>query len=264
MSVSVVERPDARVEAPPKTERLLSLDVFRGLTIAAMILVNNPGSWNSVYGPLRHAEWHGWTPTDLVFPFFLFIVGVAITYSIGGKAERGDSQRSLVKGVLRRSATLFGLGLFLNGFPFFPPDKILNLRIPGVLQRIALCFLCASLIYLKNHWRGIIVWTIALLAGYWLLMKFIPVPGFGAGDLSAEGNLEGYIDVLLMRTHIYRPTYDPEGLLSTIPAIATTLTGVLAGYWLKSPASMAERVNGMLIRPRPAGRGQVHGPVVPD
>jgi predicted acyltransferase len=244
---ATIESPEKRIEASPKTERLLSLDVFRGITIAGMILVNNPGSWSSIYAPLKHAEWHGWTPTDLVFPFFLFIVGVAITYSIGGKIERGDSQKGLVLGIVRRSAILFGLGLFLNGFPFFPLERILNIRIPGVLQRIAVCFLFASLIYLKNRWRGIIIWTIALLAAYWLLMKFIPVPGFGAGDLSAEGNLEGYLDVLVMRSHIYRPTYDPEGILSTIPAIATTLTGVLTGYWLKSPASMAERVNGMLI-----------------
>ncbi len=242
-----IESPKTRIEAPPATERLLSLDVFRGLTIAGMILVNNPGSWSYIYAPLKHAEWHGWTPTDLVFPFFLFIVGVAITYSIGGKVERGDSQKRLVLGVLRRSSILFGLGLFLNGFPFFPLDKILNLRIPGVLQRIAICFLFASLIYIKTKVRGLVIWNIALLALYWLLMKFIPVPGFGAGDLSAEGNLEGYVDVLILRSHIYRPTYDPEGLLSTLPAIATTLTGILTGYWLKSPVNMAERVNGMLI-----------------
>jgi predicted acyltransferase len=254
MSTSVVESPNAtsestgrRIEAPPATERLLSLDVFRGLTIAAMILVNNPGSWSHIYAPLKHAEWHGWTPTDLIFPFFLFIVGVAITYSIGGKIERGESPKSLVPGIIRRSAILFGLGLFLNGFPFFPLDKILHIRIPGVLQRIALCFLFASLIYLKTRVRGLVIWTLALLAVYWLLMKFVPVPGVGAGDLSAEGSLEGYLDVLVMRGHIYRPTYDPEGLLSTIPAIATTLTGILTGHWLKSPVHMAERASGMLI-----------------
>jgi predicted acyltransferase len=246
-SKATIESPDRRIEAPPASERLLSLDVFRGITIAGMILVNNPGSWSYIYAPLKHAEWHGWTPTDLIFPFFLFIVGVAITYSIGGKVERGQSQKSLMLGIIRRSAILFGLGLFLNGFPFFPLDKILHIRIPGVLQRIAICFLFASLIYLKTKVRGLLLWTIALLAIYWLLMKWVPVPGFGAGDLSAEGSLAGYLDALLMPGHIYRPTYDPEGILSTVPAIATTLTGILAGYWLKSPANMAERVNVMLI-----------------
>ncbi len=244
---ATIESPDRRIEAPPASERLLSLDVFRGITIAGMILVNNPGSWSYIYGPLKHAEWDGWTPTDLIFPFFLFIVGVAITYSIGGKVERGQSQKSLMLGIIRRSAILFGLGLFLNGFPFFPLDKILHIRIPGVLQRIAICFLCASLIYLKTKVRGLLLWTIALLAVYWLLMKWVPVPGFGAGDLSAEGSLAGYLDVVILSGHIWRPTYDPEGLLSTIPAIATTLTGILTGYWLKSPANMAERLNGLLI-----------------
>ncbi|MEW6125921.1 MAG: DUF5009 domain-containing protein [Acidobacteriota bacterium] len=252
MSATVMELPDASipspgVEAPPATERLLSLDVFRGITIAGMILVNNPGTWSAIYAPLKHADWHGWTPTDLVFPFFLFIVGVAISYSIGGKRERGEPAKKITLGIVRRSAILFGLGLFLNGFPFYPLEKIINIRIPGVLQRIALCFLFASLLYLKNNWRGIVAWTITLLVVYWLLMRLVPVPGFGAGDYSADGSLTGYIDVLLLRGHIYKPTYDPEGLLSTLPAIATTLTGILAGYWLKSTVTMAERANGLLI-----------------
>ena len=247
MATTVAERPEVRVEAPPKPERLLSLDVFRGITIAGMILVNNPGSWGAIYAPLQHAEWHGWTPTDLIFPFFLFIVGVAITYSLGGKVERGDSERELVFAILKRSAILFALGLFLNGFPFLPLERITGIRIPGVLQRIALCFLFASLIFIKTKVRGQLIWTIALLALYWLLLRFIPVPGFGAGDYSMQGNLEGFIDVKLMSGHIWRPTYDPEGLLSTIPAIATTLCGVLTGQWLKSPTTMEERTNGMLI-----------------
>ena len=247
MATTVAELPEVRVEAPPKLDRLLSLDVFRGITIAGMILVNNPGSWATIYAPLQHAEWHGWTPTDLIFPFFLFIVGVAITYSLGGKVERGDSERKLVFAIIKRSAILFTLGLFLNGFPFFPLERITGIRIPGVLQRIALCFLFASLIYIKTKVRGQIIWTIALLALYWLMMRFIPVPGFGAGDYSMEGSLEGFIDVKLLSGHIWRPTYDPEGLLSTIPAISTTLCGVLTGQWLKSPTSMEGRTNGMLI-----------------
>jgi predicted acyltransferase len=234
-------------EAPPKTERLLALDAFRGLTIAAMILVNNPGSWAYIYAPLGHAQWHGWTPTDLVFPFFLFIVGVAIPYSLGAKIERGESQKKLVSGIVRRSAILFALGLFLNAFPFSPLDAVLAIRIPGVLQRIAICFLCASLIFIKTKIRGQLIWAVALLAIYWVSMKVVAVPGYGAGVLTPEGSLEGYLDRLLLSGHIYKPTHDPEGILSTIPAIATALCGNLTGQWLKSPRSPEARTNGMLI-----------------
>jgi predicted acyltransferase len=225
----------------------LSLDVFRGMTVAGMILVNNPGSWAYIYAPLEHAEWNGWTPTDLVFPFFLFIVGVAITYALGGKLERGESQKQIIFGIVRRSAILFALGLFLNAFPFSPIENVTALRIPGVLQRIALCFLFASLIFIKTKIRGQIIWTIALLALYWLLMMTVPVPEYGAGVLTPEGSLESFLDRLLMSGHIYKPTHDPEGILSTLPAIATALCGVLTGHWLKSNRGMEERTNGMLI-----------------
>jgi predicted acyltransferase len=247
MTTGVAEVEDLKTAAPPEHERLLALDVFRGITVAGMILVNNPGSWSYIYGPLGHAEWHGWTPTDFVFPFFLFIVGVAIPYSLGGKVERGEAPKKIVLGILRRSAILFGLGLFLNGFPFYPLDKVINLRIPGVLQRIAVCFLIAGLIFIKTKIRGQLIWAIALLALYWLLMKAVPVPGYGAGVLTPEGSLEGFIDRLLLNGHIYKPTHDPEGLLSTIPAIATTLCGILAGHWLRSPRRPEERTNGLLI-----------------
>lgn len=247
MTTSVAEVEGIETQAPPMTERLLSLDVFRGMTIAGMILVNNPGSWSYVYAPLGHADWDGWTPTDLVFPFFLFIVGVAIPYSLGGKIERGEAQKKIVAGILRRSAILFALGLFLNAFPFSPPGSIFALRIPGVLQRIAVCFLFASLIFIKTKIRGQLIWTIALLALYWILMKVVPVPGYGAGVLTPEGSLEGFIDRLLLSGHIYKPTHDPEGILSTLPATATALCGILAGQWLKSPRAMEERTNGMLI-----------------
>jgi predicted acyltransferase len=247
MTTRVAEVEELKTAAPPESERLLALDVFRGITVAGMILVNNPGSWAYIYGPLGHAEWHGWTPTDFVFPFFLFIVGVAIPYSLGGKVERGEAQKRIVLGIIRRSAILFGLGLFLNGFPFYPLDKVINLRIPGVLQRIAVCFLIASLIFIKTKIRGQLIWTIALLTLYWLVMKAVPVPGYGAGVLTPEGSLEGFIDRLLLSGHIYKPTHDPEGLLSTIPAIATTLCGILAGHWLKSPRRPEEQTNGLLI-----------------
>ncbi|MBI3652775.1 MAG: DUF5009 domain-containing protein [Acidobacteria bacterium] len=253
MAANVVEAPrlgevvETPPQAPTKSERLLSLDVFRGLTIAGMILVNNPGSWSYVYAPLAHAEWDGWTPTDLIFPFFLFIVGVAITYSIGGKVERGESPRKIIGGLLRRSVILFALGLFLNGFPFFPLEKIIGLRFPGVLQRIAVCFLFASLIFIKTKIRSQIFWTMALLVLYWLLMKTVPVPEYGAGVLTPEGSLEGFLDRLLLSGHIYKPTHDPEGILSTLPAIATTLCGILTGHWLQAPRPLKVRANAMLL-----------------
>lgn len=222
--------------------RLLSLDVFRGLAIAGMILVNNPGSWQHVYAPLRHAEWHGWTPTDLIFPSFLFIVGVALTLSFSGRLERGEGARRLWLKAVRRSAIIFALGLLLNGFPHFDLSTI---RIPGVLQRIAVCYLLAATLFLVTGIRGQIAITFALLAGYWLLMTRVPVPGYGAGDLSPEGNLAAYIDRQLMAGHLWRPNWDPEGILSTLPALATTLCGVLAGRWLKTRASPARKAAGL-------------------
>jgi predicted acyltransferase len=227
-----------------KPERMVSLDVFRGITIAGMILVNNPGSWSYVYPPLAHAEWHGWTPTDLIFPFFLFIVGVAITLSLDGRIARGESQRKILLRVLRRSIILFALGLFLSGFPYFHLSRI---RIPGVLQRIAGCYFIAALIFMKTKIRGQVVAAVVLLVVYWLLMKLVPVPGYGAGGLEKEGNLAAYIDNLLMHGHLWRPTWDPEGILSTMPAIGTTIFGILTGHWLKTNRSIGQKTVGLLL-----------------
>lgn len=227
------------------SNRMVALDVFRGLTIAGMILVNNPGTWSAQYAPLKHAEWHGWTPTDLVFPFFLFIVGVSITLALGSRVERGDVTGTLVMRIVRRSGVIFLLGLFLAAFPYF---RLTTLRIPGVLQRIALCYLAASLIFLRTRPRTQILITVALLVGYWLLMTLVPVPGYGAPDLTADGNIAAFIDRLLLAGHTYRKAFpDPEGLLSTIPAIATTLTGVLTGHWLRSDKTLFERISGMFV-----------------
>ena len=201
-------------------ERLVSLDVFRGITIASMILVNNPGSWNHVYPPLRHAEWHGWTPTDLIFPFFLFIVGVAMSFSFAG---RGNAPR--LRKVLVRSLILFALGLFMAAYPRF---DLAHLRIPGVLQRIAFCYLAASLLVLHAS-RKVLYWILALiLGGYFLLIR---------GDLTVEGNLAARIDRFLLGGHLWKSTWDPEGLLSTLPAIATTILGYLAGERLRASES---------------------------
>jgi len=211
--------------------RLLSLDIFRGLTMAAMILVNNPGSWKHVYAPLRHARWHGWTPTDLIFPFFLFIVGVSLSFSLTRRGRQGGGKQAPWGKIARRTVILFGLGLLLAWIPKF---DLSTLRIPGVLQRIALCYLITSVIFLKSDWKGRAAWAFALAAGYWILLKLVPVPGYGPGVLTLEGNLCGHIDVKLLAGHLYKPGFDPEGLLSTLPAVATTLLGALSGDWLRS------------------------------
>ena len=223
--------------------RMASLDVFRGLTIAGMILVNNPGSWEAIYSPLEHAAWHGWTPTDLVFPFFLFIVGVSITLALGRRAESG-TKRDLYLKIVRRSLIISGLGLILAGFPRY---DLSTLRIPGVLQRIAVCYLIASVIFLKTKWRAQALIAVSLLLLYCIVMLLVPVPGFAAVDLSMEGNLAAYVDRILFGRHTWKPLYDPEGLLSTVPAIATTLAGVLTGHWLRSRRSELEKVAGMFV-----------------
>jgi predicted acyltransferase len=231
---------------PPGSSRLLSLDVFRGITIAGMVLVNNPGTWESIYWPLRHAEWHGWTPTDLVFPFFLFIVGVAIALSLGNQAESGGSRRDLYLKIVKRSLIIFGIGLFLNGFPYF---SLSELRIPGVLQRIAVCYLFASIIFLNARLRTQIAIAIALLLIYWVLLAFVPAPGFVAGDLTKEGSLPSYVDRAVLGKHVWAQAkvYDPEGLLSTIPALVTALIGVLTGSWLRTEKSRIEKAAGMFV-----------------
>ena len=238
--------------------RLVSLDVFRGLTIAAMILVNNPGSWAHIYWPLQHAPWHGWTPTDLVFPFFLFIVGVSMVFSFAARIERGATPAQLARHVLVRSAVIFAVGLFLHGFPYF---RLATIRIPGVLQRIAVCYLFAALIVLAVRRRSlaraatvrdaapIVAVILGLLVGYWALMTFVPVPGYGAGNLTPQGNLAAYIDRALLSGHLWSQTrtWDPEGILSTLPAIATVLFGVLVGEWLRSQHPAQLKVYGLFF-----------------
>ncbi len=248
--------------------RLVSLDVFRGITIAAMILVNDPGSWGHIYWPLEHAKWNGWTPTDLIFPFFLFIVGVAMTFSLASRVQRGASHMALAGHIVRRGALLFLIGLFLNAFPNFHWQ---GLRIMGVLQRIGICYIAAGWLYLLSfrHTRALgepgdeqreaaatrrgvailIVVAVVILAGYWALMKFVPVPGYGAGHLDPDSNLAAYIDRTLMGGHLWSQsvTWDPEGLLSTLPAIVTALFGILAGVWLRSSRTGARKAAGLAL-----------------
>jgi predicted acyltransferase len=231
---------------PTETRRLVSLDVFRGITIAGMVLVNNPGTWEHVYGPLQHAAWHGWTPTDLVFPFFLFIVGIAIPLAFGNRVESGRTTRDLYLKIIKRTLIIFAIGLFLNGFPYF---GLAEYRIPGVLQRIAVCYFFASIIFLNAKVRTQLVITIALLLGYWLLLKFVPAPGFAAGDLTKEGSLPSYVDRVVFGKHVWSQArvYDPEGFLSTIPAIATTMMGVLTGHWLRTEKRRYEKAAGLFV-----------------
>jgi predicted acyltransferase len=231
---------------PATTGRLVSLDVFRGITIAGMVLVNNPGSWEHIHWPLEHAQWHGWTPTDLVFPFFLFIVGVAITLAFGRRLESDRSKRDLYFKIIKRTLIIFGLGLLLNGFPYF---NLAELRIPGVLQRIAVCYFFASVIFLNTKVRAQLLIAISLLILYRLLTAFVHAPGFAAGDLSKEGSLASFVDRVVFGQHVWAQAkvYDPEGLLSTIPALVTTLIGILTGHWLRTEKTAHEKVAGMFV-----------------
>ena len=246
------------LEASPKTkfptepplagkQRLVSLDVFRGMTVAAMLLVNDPGTWSAVYPPLEHAEWNGWTPTDLVFPFFLFIMGVALEFSLASRRNATASVASnqpVMRHVIYRTLIIFTLGVFLHLAPFF---HIHRMRVMGVLQRIALCYFFAALLTLKTGLRTRIAAVAGLLLGYWALMTLVPVPEYGAGHLDPEGNLAAYIDRALMRGHLWKPMWDPEGWLSTLPAIATTLLGGFAGRWLSSDAAPSRKILGLVL-----------------
>jgi len=215
---------------PPtaSTTRLVSLDAFRGATIALMVLVNTPGDGQHVYWPLEHAEWHGWTPTDLVFPSFLWIAGLSMTLSFAKRLAAGASRGDLFRQAAQRAGILYLIGLFIYGFPSY---DLSTLRLLGVLQRIAICGLVGAAIWLTTGTRGRIAWLASLLLGYWALMALVPVPGYGAGRLDVEGNLAHYVDRLVLGAHNYASTktWDPEGIVSTLPAIATFIFGLLAG-----------------------------------
>lgn len=250
--------------------RLPSLDVMRGLTIAGMILVTDPGTYSAVFPPLLHAAWQGATPTDMIFPAFLFMVGVSIVFSTQARLRRGVTYAELITHILIRGIALILLGLAVNGFPAY---DLHHLRIPGILQRIALCYAAAALLYLAASQPGdrdpetaqstcnrtavtLVVIIAALLIGYWALLRFFPVPGFGPARYDSLGYLGAYIDRAVFTTrHLwawgltpgYGVTYDPEGLLSTIPAIASTLVGVLAGVWLRMPRPARSKVADLLF-----------------
>lgn len=237
--------------------RLVSLDVFRGIAIASMILVNNPGSWDHIYPPLEHAEWHGCTPTDLVFPFFLFIVGVAMPFSLAKYTPENRPTPQVYTRIIRRGLILFALGLLLT-LSTMLLDLLFKgialdfstIRIMGVLQRIGLAYVIAALAVLKLPQRGLWIFAGVVLIAYWVAMQLIPVPGYGAGNLTAEGNLGGYIDsILLGKKHLYKGgPFDPEGLFSTLPSVVTVLIGYCTGLWLKKqPVKNQTSINLLIV-----------------
>ncbi|MEO8663124.1 MAG: DUF5009 domain-containing protein [Bryobacteraceae bacterium] len=226
-------------------QRLVSLDAFRGAIMALMVLVNTSGG-DQTYAPLQHAEWNGWTPTDVVFPSFLWIVGLAITLSLGKRLETGGKRGPLFLQVVRRTVILFLLGMAIYAYPAF---NLGTQRILGVLQRIALCYLFASVIYMTTKIRGQIMWIAGLLVGYWLLMMLVPVPGYGTGRLDVEGNLAHYVDWNVLGSHNYAgtKTWDPEGIVSTLPALATALLGIMAGHILRLKKPLSERTTWLFV-----------------
>ncbi len=293
------------------SKRLYSLDVFRGVTIAGMILVNNPGSWAHLYPPLAHAEWHGATPTDWIFPFFLFIVGVAIPIALGKRIERGDGRVEIFSKVFSRALIIFGLGLLLAAFPDFGMDRevgrirlvhylllgifilcilaraiiipnregfwgskklrrnfgalaiivglimiilgvqiydLSHLRIPGVLQRIAVVYAITSLLFLFYSWEKLLWTGLAFLFSYWALLSWVPVPGGIAPNLEPETNLGAWLDRVIFGNHLWSQskTWDPEGLLSTLPALVTGISGILTGMWLKANHESYKKLSGLL------------------
>jgi predicted acyltransferase len=253
----------------PGRERLISLDVFRGITIAGMLLVNDPGTWSAIFPPLEHAAWDGWTPTDLIFPFFLFIVGITTYLSMSARRARGDDDRALVKQILRRGIIIYLLGFAMAMFPFYQwgtidslPNatawqriifRIEHVRILGVLPRIGIVYICAGLLTLKTTLKQQVIIIASLLLGYWFAMTLIPVPGEGAIGAALlhtkDRNLAAYLDRLILGTnHIWigGVTFDPEGPMSTIPAIGTAMLGVIAGRWLAlKEKPLLERITGL-------------------
>ena len=229
-------------------DRLQSLDAFRGITVAAMLVVNNPGTWSAIYPPLRHAAWHGWTPTDLIFPFFLFIVGVAMSLSFAKLSARGVTRRALLAKSAKRAAILVLLGLVLHAFPWVGTD-LSELRLPGVLQRIGLAYLIAAPIVLYTDVRGRVAALLALLLGYWALLELVPVPGVGAGVLEPGRDLGAWLDRALLGTnHLwdYSRTWDPEGLLGSLPAAGSALLGVFVGDWLRGARPVRRTATGLV------------------
>jgi len=240
-----------RTAAIPKLHRWLSVDVLRGLTIGFMIMVNNNGGGDQAYWAMKHTDWNGFTPTDLVFPTFLFLVGISTVFSTQARLAKGDTKSSLLFHTIRRAITLYLLGLIVNSFPYF---HLHTMRFYGVLPRIAICYLIVAVLYLYSpSWKNKAVLAIAALISYWILMRFVPVPGYGIPThtiplLDRDANLAAWLDrQIFSPSHLYEHTRDPEGLLSTLPALATTLIGMLTGIWLRSTRTIVAKARGIAI-----------------
>jgi predicted acyltransferase len=239
---------------PPLKERLLSLDIFRGMTLIAMTMVDMPGAEGFTYAAITHARWNGWSIADLIFPFFIFIVGVAMPYSYAKRLARGDSRGKLVAHILLRTVILFAIGVFMNVYFNYMDGltryHLYNFRIFNALQRIALCYFFASILYLRLKNRGLAITATAILVLYFILLKFVPVPGHGVGVLGIDGNWVQFIDLHVIAGHMglgESTSWEPKGLLSTFPALANMLIGVLAGVYLRSPRSAMEKVRSFLV-----------------
>ena len=240
-----------QTSAVAQPNRWLSLDVLRGLTIAFMIMVNNNGDPNRAYWALQHTDWNGCTPTDIVFPTFLFLVGISTVLSVKARLAKGATKKSILLHTFRRAVSLFLLGLLVNNFPLFHLD---TLRVYSVLQRISICYFIVSLLYLASpSWKNKALIALAALVSYWVLIRFVPVPGCGVPThqvplLDRNGNLAAWLDrQIFSASHLYDETSDPEGLLSTLPAVATTLFGMLAGIWLCTNKSITQKVTGIAL-----------------
>ncbi|SEG37188.1 Predicted acyltransferase [Bryocella elongata] len=247
----VLIQPSPQLTTVPASTRLQSLDALRGLTIALMILVNTSGDGSHTYRLLLHSPWNGLTFADVVFPCFLFMMGISLVLSLSGRKRRGLSNGLLARTAFRRALVLFAIGLALNGFPFY---DLHTLRIFGVLQRIAICSFCGAVIFLWLRPRTIAILTVSILLGYWILLRWVPVPGFGTPGvdlplLDPHGNWPAWVDRhLLPANHLYhRGYYDPEGLLSSVAALASTLLGVLTGLALLRPGAPVARAKALLI-----------------
>ncbi len=235
--------------APELSSRLLSVDVFRGLAVAGMLLVDYPGDEAAAYWPIRHAQWNGWTAADLIFPSFVFLMGISVVMSFSKRLKRGETRQRIALHAAKRCLILFALGVFLNGFPEF---HLASWRIEGVVQRIAICYLVATFLLLWTDTRGLIIAAVICLLGYWALIRLVPVPGLGLPGrdipvLAPDQNLVDWIDRALFNGRLYNTTHDPEGVLSTIPAIATAILGVLTGQWLRSERGARAKAVGMVV-----------------
>jgi len=232
------------------SRRLTSIDVFRGLAVAGMIVVDNPGSDDLAYGSIKHAEWNGWTPADFIFPSFVFLVGVSMVLSFNARLARGESRGQIFLHAVKRSLILIAIGLFVNAMPIYGLD-LHTWRIYGVTQRIALCYLAAAILVLWSNWRTQLGALFACLVGYWAMLRFVPVPGLGVPGheipfMDPAKNIVAWLDRKLLMGRLYNEVRDPEGVLSTIPAIGTTLMGVLTGHWLRTEANSRTKLLRML------------------